>query len=130
MEILKEAERVDREEDEIYGEARGDELPEHLRTPEGRRAALKEAKRKLEAERQRNGSERPGAGERPLPVREPVVPPRDENQGALFAVKLDPAEIVAGQNGRKAGCVRHAISLTAIAKGAVAGTALAGRAVA
>lgn len=101
VEILKEAERIDREEDELYGDARGDELPEHLRTPEGRRVALKEAKRKLEAERQRNGSERPGAGERPLPVREPVAPARDENQGALFAVKLDAAEIVAGQNGRQ-----------------------------
>ena len=51
IEILKEAERIDREEDGLYGEARGDELPEHLRTPEGRRAALKEAKRKLDQER-------------------------------------------------------------------------------
>jgi transposase len=51
LEILKEAERIDREEDELYGEQRGDELPEHLCTPEGRRAALKEAKRRLEQER-------------------------------------------------------------------------------
>jgi hypothetical protein len=42
---------VDAAEDELYGDARGDELPEHLRTSEGRRAALKEAKGKLEAER-------------------------------------------------------------------------------
>ena len=35
-EILREAERVDREEDERYGDARGDELPEQLRTREGR----------------------------------------------------------------------------------------------
>ena len=42
-EILAEAERVDREEDERYGDARGDELPEQLRTREGRRAALKAA---------------------------------------------------------------------------------------
>src|SRR6201993_2796098 len=34
-EILDEAERVDREEDERYGDARGEELPEHLRTREG-----------------------------------------------------------------------------------------------
>jgi Transposase domain (DUF772) len=40
-EILREAERVDREEDERYGEARGDELPEQLRTRQGRRAALR-----------------------------------------------------------------------------------------
>jgi len=50
-EILQEAERVDREEDERHGDARGDELPEQLRTREGRRAALKAAREKLERER-------------------------------------------------------------------------------
>ena len=35
-EILAEAEEIDRQEDELYGERRGDELPEALRT---RRAA-------------------------------------------------------------------------------------------
>src|SRR6516162_9003662 len=50
-EILAEAERVDCEEDELYGDARGDELPESLRTREGRRAALKAAREKLEPER-------------------------------------------------------------------------------
>jgi transposase len=51
-EILEEARRIDEAEDELYGEARGDELPERLRTREGRRAALREAKRKLAAERE------------------------------------------------------------------------------
>ena len=51
LEILKEADRIDAEEDELYGDERGDELPEHLRTAEGRRKALKEAKQKLEQER-------------------------------------------------------------------------------
>src|SRR5437588_9018457 len=46
-EILREAEEVDRREDELYGEQRGDELPEPLRTPEGRRQALADAKRRL-----------------------------------------------------------------------------------
>src|SRR5208283_2008449 len=55
-EILKEASEIDAAEDELYGEARGDELPEHLRTREGRRAALAEAKQKLEAERAENDS--------------------------------------------------------------------------
>jgi hypothetical protein len=82
IEILKEAERIDREEDELYGEGRRDELPEHLRTPEGRRAALKEAKRRLDQERQRRERERPER--EPLPVSEPVAPAPDENQGALF----------------------------------------------
>jgi transposase len=50
-EILAEADRIDREEDELYGHARGDELPEQLRTAQGRRAALREAKRKLEEQR-------------------------------------------------------------------------------
>jgi transposase len=50
-EILAEAAETDRREDELYGDARGDELPEHLRTREGRRKALREAKERLERER-------------------------------------------------------------------------------
>lgn len=50
-EILAEAERVDREEDERHGQARGDELPEPLRTREGRRAALAAARDRIERER-------------------------------------------------------------------------------
>jgi transposase len=64
-EILKEAAKVDAEEDELYGDARGDELPEHLRTSEGRRAALRDAKRKLDQDRaeQENGSATTEAGD-------------------------------------------------------------------
>jgi hypothetical protein len=51
MEILREAERVDREEDEQHGEARGDELPAQLQTREARRAALKAARETMERER-------------------------------------------------------------------------------
>ncbi len=50
-EILEEAKAVDAAEDELYGDARGDELPEQLRTGEGRRAWLREAKRRLEEQR-------------------------------------------------------------------------------
>jgi transposase len=65
-EILKEAEETDRAEDERYGAARGYELPERLRTREGRRAALREAKRELEAEQ-----------ESPAPASQPAAePPR------------------------------------------------------
>jgi len=46
-EILREAEEADQREDELYGGERGDELPEQLRTPEGRRAALHDAKRRI-----------------------------------------------------------------------------------
>jgi hypothetical protein len=50
-EILREAGEIDAAEDALYGDARGDELPEHLRTHEGRRAALRAAKEKLARER-------------------------------------------------------------------------------
>ena len=54
-EILEEAERLDAEEDELHGSARGDELPEHLRTVQGRKRALADAKQRLErAQRERN----------------------------------------------------------------------------
>ena len=50
-EILAEADAVDREEDERFGERRGDELPEHLATGAGRAKWLAEAKRRLEQRR-------------------------------------------------------------------------------
>ncbi len=50
-EILAEAERVDREEDERHGDARGDEPPAHLRTREQRREALAAARERMQAER-------------------------------------------------------------------------------
>jgi transposase len=48
-EILAEAKATDEAEDELFGEARGDELPEELQTREGRRRWLAEAKRELES---------------------------------------------------------------------------------
>ena len=50
-EILAQAGRIDAAEEEVHGEARGDELPEHLASREGRRAWLREAKERLERER-------------------------------------------------------------------------------
>jgi transposase len=50
-EILEDAARIDAAEDELYGEARGDELPQGLRTSGDRRKVLREAKQALEAER-------------------------------------------------------------------------------
>src|SRR5664279_5116137 len=61
-EILREAEEADQREDELYGNDRGDELPEQLRTPEGRRAALEEAKRRIEERKGRPVEERESAG--------------------------------------------------------------------
>ena len=45
--ILKEAEETARSEDGLFGSDRGDEVPEHLRSEEGRRAAFKAAKERL-----------------------------------------------------------------------------------
>jgi len=50
-EILEDAARIDATEDELFGEARGDELPEGLRTSGDRRKVLREAKQALDAER-------------------------------------------------------------------------------
>ncbi len=82
-EILEEAAEVDRREDELCGTARGDELPEHLRTREGRRKALREAKERLERERGE-------AGEAPA------------DDGAPVAVELDPQRFVTRPEGRRA----------------------------
>ena len=49
-EILAEAERVDAEEDERFGERRGDELPRAWAARENRRSRVREALRQLDAE--------------------------------------------------------------------------------
>jgi len=65
-EILADADRVDHDEDELYGDARGDELPEQLRTAEGRRAALRDAKRKLDEQRANQPPDGPPESELPV----------------------------------------------------------------
>jgi transposase len=92
--ILREAEEVDRVEDELYGSDRGDELPEALRTPEGRRQALADAKRRL--------AERKGR-----PVGEGPVA---ELEVDLEAVVL--ARPVLRRGGRRSGRGSRAASLT------------------
>src|SRR4051794_5807920 len=67
-EILEEAGQVDAEEDELFGERRGDELPPELATGEGRRAWLREAKRRLEEGRAQEA--KPVPKSRPERVRE------------------------------------------------------------
>jgi transposase len=49
-EILKEAAEIDAAEDELYGEARGDELPAELADPKTRRARIRELMDELDAE--------------------------------------------------------------------------------
>jgi transposase len=67
-EILKEAAEVDAAEDELYGEKRGDELPEHLSSSQGRRGWLREAKRQLDEERAKEA--RPIPRSRPARLKE------------------------------------------------------------
>jgi hypothetical protein len=59
QDILREAEETDRREDELFGEDRGDELPEPLRNPATRRQALADAKRRLAERKQRPAGEEP-----------------------------------------------------------------------
>ena len=58
-EILDEAAETDADEDERYGERRGDDLPPQLRTGKGRQSWLREAKHRLD--------ERRAAEARPIP---------------------------------------------------------------
>ena len=67
--IQQRAQRVDREEDERYGEdRRGDELPEGLRRREDRPAAIEAAQQRLEAAQREAHDERgrePGQEQNP-----------------------------------------------------------------
>ena len=82
-EILAEAAEIDAREDELYGAERGDELPEHLRTREGRRKALRAAKECLARERD-----------------QAVQAPADDDPPVT--VELDPREFVTRPAGRRA----------------------------
>ena len=67
-EVLKEAQAIDAEEDALYGERRGDELPPELATSEGRRKWLANAKRWLDDQRAEHAAPIPRA--RPGRVKE------------------------------------------------------------
>jgi transposase len=82
--ILREADEIDRLEDELYGNARGDELPEQLRTAEGRKQALREAKQRL-AERKARAAEQE----------------QDDGESASVDVDLDPERFVTRSWGRR-----------------------------
>ena len=79
-EILDEAERIDREEDEQHGDARGDELPERFRSRESRRQALAEAKQRLEEKKHAVDGDTP----------DPVV-----------EIEIDVQRVIASENGRE-----------------------------
>ena len=85
-EILAEAKAVDQAEDELYGDQRGDELPEQLRTREGRAEFFRRA-------RERRASEAP-ADEPALEVSPEVVEPQ-------LGYEFDAERIVARVQGRE-----------------------------
>src|SRR5215216_462335 len=64
-EILAEARATDAAEDEAFGEARGDELPERLRSAEGRREFFRQAREQIG--RERHSREPAGEGEADAP---------------------------------------------------------------
>jgi transposase len=67
-EIVDQAIATDAAEDEAFGDGRGDEMPEPLRTGDGRQKWLKEARRELE--RQRTADPKPIARDRPERVKD------------------------------------------------------------
>jgi hypothetical protein len=86
-EIVERVTASDAAEDEMLGEARGDELPEQLRTPEGRREFFRRAKRRLVGENE---------GER-------LVEEAEAEAGASGepVFEFDPERILARTQGRK-----------------------------
>jgi transposase len=67
-EIVEEAIATDRAEDELYGEARGDELPPEISTRQGRQKWLREAQRAIDERRARE--QRPIPRSRPKRLKE------------------------------------------------------------
>jgi transposase len=67
-EVLADADAIDAEEDERFGERRGDELPDAVATRQGRAKWLAEAKRRLEQRRAQEA--RPIPASRPARLRE------------------------------------------------------------
>ena len=63
-EILAEAKAIDEAEDELYGEERGDELPEQLRTREGRAEFFRRARAQQAASRSEDPSQSGGGAGR------------------------------------------------------------------
>jgi transposase len=63
-EVLEEAAAIDAAEDELYGDARGDELPAELADPTTRRARIRELMDELDAERRAEQAQRQAMLER------------------------------------------------------------------
>jgi transposase len=84
-EIVEHVKATDEAEDEKFGQARGDELPEQLRTPEGRREFFRRAKRELVGEHE--GKE--------------LAEESESEASAEPGFEFDPERILARVQGRK-----------------------------
>ena len=96
-EILAEAKAIDEAEDELYGDARGDELPEQLRTREGRREFFRQARERLAA---KDGD---------VMSRAARSPSRPSGSSSTLSRSSR------GPKGGRGGCGRHAVSSSSVA---------------
>lgn len=109
--ILEEAAEIDAAEDELYGERRGDELPDELADPKTRAGRIKELLDELGAERDRARAEhdaKRAAYERAAktgrrPVGRPPGPQVPKQQQGLFSRKVnvtDPGSAIVSDRGK------------------------------
>ena len=110
--ILEQAAAIDAAEDELYGERRGDELPDELADPKSRRARIKQLLDELERERERAVAEHDAkraayqdhverTGRRP--AGRPVGAAMPKDQQALFARRVnltDPDSAIVNDRGK------------------------------
>ena len=89
LEIVAQTKATDEAEDAQFGEARGDELPEELRTPEGRRQFLRRARRSLRRDEEGERPERIGA---PDAEADTDVEPETEVEAELEAPDVETEE--------------------------------------
>jgi DDE family transposase/transposase-like protein DUF772 len=93
-EVLAEVRASDEAEDEKFGEAPGDELPEELRTAEGRREFLRQARRELHRDERSEDSERVQDGDGEPEAEEP-------ERASTRAFSFDSAKITDAGGGRR-----------------------------
>jgi transposase len=92
--ILEEAEEVDRREDELYGEGRGDELPPQLADPGTRREAIRRALEKLETREEEIAAAEQGR----LGFKQAVVRREEEREAARVVRRVE--AVAAGKKPR------------------------------
>ena len=115
MEIVAQTVANDAAEDEELGEARGDELPEQLRTPEGRREFFREAREELQSPDERSepadGSDAQAREEVPLEL--------DAEEIVLTRAPRARCVVAGGQASARAASLGAAGRGLALARGAV-----------